>query len=235
MNVCFPDLPSDLTATGSCDNHSLLPARLLYLQLGQRRVFWKHGTSWRHQNKAQWCCSTPPGPQPGDKQRRTDWRNQKAGKAPGSHQMFPVRQREVETTHISEKAIMHTLTGVFITFAASIWPKMCVYQVCAHISLQSNLLCQRKRFILNKSSLLNFANHLFVASPLEPVGQEGLHDLIQNLTGDQQGGQALKGWERGKKMKYLSTEQQNQQTRTQRLEGIPTCLSSIMSCMIKAM
>ena len=45
--------------------------------------------------------------------------------------------------------------------------------------------------MLKSPSRLNFAKHLFVASPLEPIGEEGLHKLIQDLTGDQQGGQTL--------------------------------------------
>lgn len=68
---------------------------------------------------------------------------------------------------------------------------MCTYQVRAHVGLQPDLLGQRKLFVLLSSSLLDFADHLLVASPLEPVGQEGLHELIQDLTGDQQGGQTL--------------------------------------------
>lgn len=64
----------------------------------------------------------------------------------------------------------------------------CTYQVCAHVGLQSDLLSQGKLYVLQSSSLLDFADHLLVASPLEPVRQEGLHELIQDLTGNQQGG-----------------------------------------------
>lgn len=72
------------------------------------------------------------------------------------------------------------------------WLKItCTDQVCAHVGLEPDLLYQRKLFLLVQSSLLDFANHLFVASPLQPVGQEGLHELIQDLTGDQQGRQTL--------------------------------------------
>lgn len=67
----------------------------------------------------------------------------------------------------------------------------CTHQVCAHVGLQSDLLSQGKLFCLQGSSLLDFADHLLVASPLEPVRQESLHELIQDLTGNQQGGQTL--------------------------------------------
>jgi len=53
------------------------------------------------------------------------------------------------------------------------------------------LLFQGKLFIL-KNSPLDFVNYLFVASSLEPIGQEGFHELIYDLTGDQQGGQTLR-------------------------------------------
>lgn len=68
---------------------------------------------------------------------------------------------------------------------------MCTYQVRAHVGLQPDLIGQRKLLVLQSSSLPDFVDHLLVASPLEPVGQEGLHELIQDLTGDQQGGQTL--------------------------------------------
>lgn len=48
-------------------------------------------------------------------------------------------------------------------------------------------------------------DHLLIASPLQPVGQEGLHELIQDLTGDQQGGQTLRANE---------TQDQERQQRT---------------------
>ena len=68
---------------------------------------------------------------------------------------------------------------------------MCTNQICTHVGLQPDLLGQRKLFVFHSSSLLDFANHFLVASSLEPVGQKGLHELIQDLTGDQQGGQTL--------------------------------------------
>lgn len=73
------------------------PARLLCLLLGQRRVVWKPDTSWKHQSKLLWCCSRPPGQQPEGRRRRTDWRSQKAGTAPGNHQMYPKEAH----THLS--------------------------------------------------------------------------------------------------------------------------------------
>lgn len=72
------------------------------------------------------------------------------------------------------------------------WLKItCTDQVRAHVGLEPDLLYQRKLFLLVHSSLLDFTNHLFVPSPLQPVRQEGLHELIQDLTGDQQGRQTL--------------------------------------------
>lgn len=68
---------------------------------------------------------------------------------------------------------------------------MCSYQVSTHVGLQPDLLSQGKLLVLQCSLLLDFADHLLVASPLEPVGQEGFHELIQDLTGNQQGGQTL--------------------------------------------
>lgn len=65
------------------------------------------------------------------------------------------------------------------------------YQVGAHVGLQPDLLSQRQLCLSHGFSLLDLTHHLLVASPLEPVGQEGLHDLIQDLTGDQQCGQTL--------------------------------------------
>lgn len=67
----------------------------------------------------------------------------------------------------------------------------CTYQVRAHVSLEADLLSQRKLLVLQSSYVLDFVDHLLVASPLEPVRQEGFHELIQDLTGDQQGGQTL--------------------------------------------
>lgn len=68
---------------------------------------------------------------------------------------------------------------------------LCTYQVRAHVGLQPDLVGQRKLFVPQSCSLLDFADHLLVASPLKPVWQEGLHELVQDLTGDQQGGQTL--------------------------------------------
>lgn len=65
------------------------------------------------------------------------------------------------------------------------------YQVRAHACLQSNLLLQRQLFVLQSSPPLQFVDHLLVASPLQPVRQKGLHELIQDLTGEQQRGQTL--------------------------------------------
>lgn len=69
------------------------------------------------------------------------------------------------------------------------WP--CSHQIGAHVGLQADLLGQGKLLAFQTSPLLHLAEHLLVASPLQPVRQEGLHELIQDLTGDQQGGQTL--------------------------------------------
>lgn len=159
-----------------------IPARLQCLQLGRQRVVWTLDTSWRRQSKPRWCCLTPQGQQPEERHRRTDWHNQTAGRAPGSHQMFPEQEWEHRQTQIKERQ----------KTSFDFWLKItCTDQVRAHVGLQPDLLYQRKLFLLIQSSLLDFANHLFVASPLQPVGQEGLHELIQDLTGDQQGRQTL--------------------------------------------
>lgn len=47
--------------------------------------------------------------------------------------------------------------------------KSSTYQVCAHVSLQPDLLGQGMLLVLQSSSLLDFADQLLVASPLEPV------------------------------------------------------------------
>lgn len=90
---------------------------------------------------------------------------------------------------------------------------MCTYQVRAHFGFQPDLLSQRKLFVLQSSSLAHFVDHLLVASPLEPVGQEGLHELIQDLTGDQQGSQTL-DTDRNQDKKR-KTERQKGQDRSQ--------------------
>lgn len=59
------------------------------------------------------------------------------------------------------------------------------------MSLEADLLGQRKLLVLQSFNLLDLVDHLLIASPLEPVRQEGFHELIQDLTGDQQGGQTL--------------------------------------------
>lgn len=100
--------------------------------------------------------------------------------------MYPEHQREHRHTH--ERALKETIISLELKISED---TTCTDQVRAHVGLEPDLVCQRKLFVLESSSLLDFTNHLFVASPLQPVGEEGLHELIQDLTGDQQGRQTL--------------------------------------------
>lgn len=65
-----------------------------------------------------------------------------------------------------------------------------MYQICVHVCLQLNLFQQGELLVTHQlsHSLMN----LLVPPPLQPVGQEGLHHLIEDLRGDKQGGQTLK-------------------------------------------
>lgn len=65
------------------------------------------------------------------------------------------------------------------------------HQVGAHVGLQANLLAQRELLVQQGLSLLDFADHLLVSASLEPVWKKRLHDLVQDLAGDQQRGQTL--------------------------------------------
>lgn len=65
------------------------------------------------------------------------------------------------------------------------------HQVCAHVHLQPDLVDQGHLLLPKGDSLAGPAHHLLVAPPLEPVWQESLHHLVEDLAGDQQRGQTL--------------------------------------------
>ena len=67
----------------------------------------------------------------------------------------------------------------------------CTHQVRAHVRLQPDLVGQGHLCRPGAGPLAGPAHHLLVAPPLEPVGQEGLHHLVQDLAGDEQRCQTL--------------------------------------------
>ena len=69
------------------------------------------------------------------------------------------------------------------------------HQVGAHVCLQLDLLREGQLLVFH--GFYHPLMGLLVPPPLEPVGQEGLHDLVQDLRRYQQRGQTLKGNKRG--------------------------------------
>lgn len=76
------------------------------------------------------------------------------------------------------------------------------YQIGAHVRLQLDLLWERQLLVGQEPP--EAAVGLLVAPPLQPVGQEGLHDLVEDLGGDEQRGQALEHTRRKVRTGHIS-------------------------------